>query len=141
MRHAELGIVLRVEKTLDIEFNPEPLGCSARRLWHQLHEPTRASARLHVGGEGALLARNGVSHSLLDVSVDEVEARDASQREGMHVQWIAPLNGRLADRQQRARVAMFGDELSETIKLSWIVQAGREIGTERESDVAITCLV
>ena len=59
----------------------------------------------------------------------------------MHVQWIAPLNGRLADRQQRARVAVFGDELSETIKLSRVVQAGREIGTERESDVAITCLV
>src|SRR5687768_2864622 len=45
----------------------------------------------------------------------------------------SPLNRRLADGQQRARVAVFGDELSETVKLSWIVQAGREIGTERES--------
>src|SRR3954470_11220348 len=59
----------------------------------------------------------------------------------MEVEGIAPLDGRLPDRQKRARVAVLGGEVSQRIELAGVGQAGCKIAAERECEVAIAGVV
>ena len=63
MRRPKLRVVGRVEQPPEVEFDAEPLGRPPGRIRHQLHEATRAGARLRARIKGALLARDGVTPS------------------------------------------------------------------------------
>ena len=59
----------------------------------------------------------------------------------MGVEREAALQGGLADGQQRARVPVVARQPAERVELAGVGQAGREVGAQREREVAQVGLV
>ena len=141
MRRAELRVVGRVEQLVEVELDAEPLRRPLAVSGISCMRP-RAPALDCAAGSNALSWRvMAYTIAFSTRSPTGSNAGTPSVGKACRSSGKPRCTAVLPIGQQRARIARIGHELAQGVEVSGVGQARREIGAEREGDVAEPGLV